>query len=205
MHFAHMKRCMKIRSRILLATLFALAALGCGGGSVAASAPQAETAPPPVEQTAAEPVVGNFSLRDVDGVSRTLSDYLGTHVIVVSYFATWCAPCQKELVALESLYQTYQNRGVQILAVAMDLPETRGEVRPLVKKLGLSFPVLIDEELKAADLFNPRREAPFSLVINANRERIWSHMGYVPGDEKALEGVIQSALAAREASETAAP
>ena len=91
-------------------------------------------------------------------------------------------------------WQRYKDRDVMILAVAMDLPETRAEVRPLVKQQGYTFPVLIDEDLKAADLFNPKREAPFGLVIDLDKNQIWSHMGYVPGDEKTLEKVILSAL-----------
>ena len=101
---------------------------------------------------------------------------------------------------LEHFYSLYKDKGLLILAVSMDLPETRSEVLPLVEKQGLTFPVLLDEELLATDLFNPRRNAPFSVVVDKNKNQIWSHTGYVPGDEEKLEAVILSALDADEKS-----
>lgn len=181
---------------IFTAILIACTAFACGGGrqNEKGQSNGAVDRGGLTEVSVKTPIVGDFSLKDVDGKLHTLSDYLGKNIIVVNYFATWCEPCRKELVELEKIYQAYKNRGVLILAVAMDLPETRSEVRPLVKKQGFTFPVLLDVDLKAADLFNPKREAPFGLVIDFEKNQIWSHMGYVPGDEKTLEGIILSAL-----------
>jgi peroxiredoxin len=174
-----------------------ISAFSCGLSSPSPRTPAAETSKnePPLDEKATEqPVTGDFLLKDIDGNSHALSDYLGKQIIVVTCFAVWCEPCRAELAALEKLYNTYKDRNVTVLALSMDLPETREEVRPLAKELGLTFPVLLDEELKGADLFNPQRNTPFSAVIDMNRNRIWSHMGYVPGDEKELESVILSAL-----------
>lgn len=153
-----------------------------------------ENKPSAAKKAVARPVTGDFLLKDINGKSHALSDYLGKYVIVASCFSVWCEPCKSELSALEKLYETYKGRNVIVLALSMDPPEFRRELRLLAKKLGLTFPVLIDDELKAADLFNPDRNMPFSTVIDMNRNQIWSHMGYVPGDEKELESVILSAL-----------
>ncbi len=164
-------------------------------GSVSSqSETDADTAGKKPESLTAVPVVGDFTLKDVNGASFTLSEHLGNDVIVLAFFATWCEPCQKELSHLEQFAADFQDRGLSVWAVSMDLPDTVGEVRPLVKRLGLSFPVLLDDGQKATDLFNPQKNAPFSVVIDRNKNMIWSHLGYVPGDEEKLKDVILSAL-----------
>jgi peroxiredoxin len=185
--------------------LLALWSFNCGGRQPQ-SEPAAGAEPvlgsqtdSPAENTKAEPltetpVVGDFTLKDVDGGSFTLSEHMGAEVVVLAFFATWCEPCQKELSHLDQLYTKYKDRGLLMAAVSMDLPDTVGEVRPLVKRLGLSFPVLLDDGLQATDLFNPKKNAPFSVVIDRNKNIIWSHQGYVPGDEEKLKAVVMQAL-----------
>ena len=80
------------------------------------------------------------------------------------------------------------------MAISMDEPETQGEVRPLVKQRGFGFPVLLDTEGVAVGLFNPRRDAPFNLIIDKAQNVTWSHAGYTPGDEKQLEAAVLESL-----------
>ena len=95
---------------------------------------------------------------------------------------------------LETLFKEHGDSGLMVLSISMDEPESQGDVRPFVKQRGFSFPVLLDTDTQVTNQFNPRRAAPYSLVID-RRERIsWTHEGYVPGDEKKLEAAVLAAL-----------
>jgi peroxiredoxin len=173
----------------------------CGSSAPTASTQIVPTTAEPSDRRAAETArpsgaVGDFTLRDVDGRTHSLSDYLGEHIVVISYFAMWCEPCKKELVHLDALYRTHRDKGLAVLAVSMDEPETQGEVRPFVKGRGFAFPVVLDTEGVAAELFNPRRDAPFNLIIDRREFVVWSKTGYTPGDEKQLERAVLSAIEA---------
>lgn len=132
----------------------------------------------------------DFALKDIEGKTAALSDFLYQKVVVITFFATWCEPCKKELIELNAIFNKYRQDRLIVLAISMDLPESRSEVRSLAKKLALSYPVLLDDDFTAVELFNQRREAPFTLVINIEGKNTWSHSGYVFGDEKILEKII---------------
>jgi peroxiredoxin len=138
--------------------------------------------------------VSDFTLNDVDGRAHALSDYLGKNVILISFWATWCEPCKKEMGQLQTLYDAHKDEGLMILSISMDEPETQGDARPFVKQRGFTFPVLIDAESNVTNQLNPRRAAPFSLIIDRNQRIVWDHEGYVPGDEKKIDEAVLSAL-----------
>ncbi len=158
--------------------------------------------PRPVSEGAAESApparqLGDFSLKDVDNRPHALSDYLGEKVVVMSFFAMWCEPCKKELAHLDPIYRAHRDKGLIMLAISMDEPETQGEVRPFAKQRDFAFPVLLDTEGTATGLFNPRRDAPYNLIIDKSRTIVWSKAGYTPGDERLLETAILEALGTR--------
>jgi peroxiredoxin len=138
--------------------------------------------------------VTDFVLKDVDGKSVALSDYLGKHVILISFWATWCEPCKKEMVQLQELYEAHADAGLMILSISMDEPESVGDVRPYVKQRRYTYPVLLDTEAQVTNQLNPRRAAPFSLLIGRNQEIVWEHEGYVPGDEQKIDAAVLEAL-----------
>ena len=70
--------------------------------------------------------------------------------MIVNFWATWCQPCLIEMPSLEALWQQYRGRGLTVLAVSVDRDAPRPLLDPYVGRLGLSFPVLLDADLKAA-------------------------------------------------------
>jgi peroxiredoxin len=141
--------------------------------------------------------VADFTLKDVRGKSHSLSEHLGSKVILLSFWATWCEPCKKELVQLQELYDAHRERGLMILSISMDEPETQGDVRTYVSQRRFTYPVLLDTESQVTGQFNPKRAAPYNLIIDRDRRIRWTHEGYVPGDEKKLEQAVLDALEAR--------
>lgn len=84
-----------------------------------------------------------FVLEDIDGKQYRLSDYRGK-VVLVNFWATWCAPCVKEMPTMQRLKSKLGEKELLILAVNMG--DDDASVRDFLKKIPLSFPILMDRQ-----------------------------------------------------------
>jgi len=91
----------------------------------------------------------NFELEATSGKTIQLSDMEGKPVLL-NFWATWCGPCQVEMPLIEEYYERY---GPNLEVLAINYDEPIGEIQPYVKKLRLTFPVLLDPGGKTADLY----------------------------------------------------
>lgn len=175
--------------RALLLAAFVMAC-GCSSGSSSGGAQTGGTS------TSGEGTgdATDFTLNDVDGKQVSLSDYLGKQTIVIDFWATWCKPCVAELSHLQKVYESRKDKGFVVLAVSMDGPETESQVAPFVKAKGWSFPVLVDTETRATSLYNPRKAAPFTMLIDRHGKIVKKREGFNPGDEVQLESDIDAAM-----------
>lgn len=138
--------------------------------------------------------VTDFTLTDIDGNQVSLSQYVGKGAIVLSFWATWCKPCVAEMPHLQRLYEARKGSGFVVLAISLDGPETEAEVAPFVKTKGFTFPVLVDSETRAASLYNPRRAAPFTVIIDRHGKVVKKREGFNAGDEVQLEADVEAAM-----------
>ncbi|MEK9629706.1 MAG: TlpA disulfide reductase family protein [Nitrospinota bacterium] len=93
----------------------------------------------------------NFTLKNLEGKEVSLRDFRGKYVLV-NFWATWCGPCKIEMPSLETLYQRFKNKNFVLLAVSNDMYGAT-IVKPFVRAHKLNFPVLLDQRLKASNLF----------------------------------------------------
>lgn len=134
----------------------------------------------------------DFTLHDTEGRNVALSDFLGNKVVLLDFWATWCVPCEAELPHLERLFETYKDQGFVVLGIAMDGPETLAQVAPFARRYNLSFPVLLDEETKVVGVYNPKRTAPLSVLIDRKGQIARVRSGFSSGDEKLIEEDVAS-------------
>jgi peroxiredoxin len=152
----------------------------------------------------------DFRARNLAGKTVELSELLGRGPIVVDFWATWCKPCIKELPYIQRLHEEYAERGVTVLAVTIDSPKSQSRVRPFVKGRRFTFPVLLDGDQRVFQQLQGKGSVPYVVVIDRDGFVRYRHTGYRPGDEKALERVVQELLEAETgedapAEEAAAP
>jgi peroxiredoxin len=179
-------------------------ALGCAGQSGAGQGPTSERAMLVRESGAtgattsgsvsAGAAASDFTARDIEGKTVKLSQHLGKDVILLSFCATWCEPCVAEFPHLRKLYTANKPKGFVILAVAMDGPETVANVPAFARRNQVNFPMLTDEDSRIASLFNPKKSAPLSVLIDRSGKVTAIREGYNPGDEDFLAKDVAKAL-----------
>ena len=137
----------------------------------------------------------DFSLRDINGKKVSLSDYKGS-VVLLNFWATWCGPCQTEMPHLEAMYKELGSRKFVVLAISADDARNASKVKPLIKRNGFTFPVLLDKENSVVGVYNPESTLPYNVLINEKGEVIWRKASYAPGEEVELKAKVVEALAA---------
>lgn len=111
--------------------------------------------------------------------------------MIVNFWATWCAPCKKELSAIADVYDEWQERtGVKLIAISVDDSRTMARVMPYVNGQGWDYDVYLDPngDLKRALNVN---NVPHTFLLNGKGEVVWQHNNYVPGDENELYRKLQ--------------
>jgi peroxiredoxin len=136
----------------------------------------------------------DFSLKNLEGDTIRLLDYVGKDVILINFWATWCVPCVKELPHLEKFHNTYKDQGLQVLTITVDGPETVARVKPFMERYKYTFPVLLDMESRVIALYNPRVILPYTVLIDRQGRIRHAHQGYSLGDEKVLEEELAALL-----------
>ena len=117
-----------------------------------------------------------FTLADAAGRRHSITEWDGK-ALVVNFWATWCAPCRRELPLLNRLQAEFAPRGVQVIGVAVDFA---ADVRAFVRDFPVAYPILVGEQdgLDAARAFGVATIAfPFTAFSDARGRIITVHMG----------------------------
>lgn len=137
---------------------------------------------------------GNVQLKGLDGREMSFEQVIREEgTVVVSFWATWCKPCQSELEALQELKDEWQGK-FRVIAISVDDARASAKVKSLVKGRRWSFEVWQDANMELYKAFN-LASIPFVCIVH-NGVVVWKHSGYMPGDEhvvleKALKYVEQ--------------
>ena len=110
-------------------------------------------------------------------------DLLGKKNLVVSFFATWCVPCAKEIPELTKMSNEFDD-DFQFLLV--DVNEKRDKVKEHVRKKNISLQVVLDKYGKTFEKFGGKT-LPLLVVINKKGKITYHHTGYKKGDEIKLK------------------
>ena len=158
--------------------------------------PTTPTTPTTTTTAASRPAAPSFSLKDHNGQSISLAALKGK-VVVVNFWATWCAPCLQELPFLEQFHQKRGKDGLVVIAIATDGPETAASVATVVRRRRLTMTVAHDQSGTVISSLNPRAANPYTLFIDRQGRVAHRHEGYSPGDERKYEALIDALLAER--------
>ncbi|MBK8053042.1 MAG: TlpA family protein disulfide reductase [Saprospiraceae bacterium] len=131
------------------------------------------------------------NIKSLDGKQVSTTDYTSKgKITIVSFWATWCTPCKRELDVLNELYSEWVEKyDIQLLAITIDDARGLSKVPSMVKTKGWEFTVLADSKQELQQALN-FQTIPQTFLLNDKGEIVYAHNGYNPGDELELEKKI---------------
>ena len=135
----------------------------------------------------------DLSIKLINGKQTRLSSLLEDGPILVNFWATWCAPCKKEMIFLEEFHKKYSDQGFRVLAISTDSPKSMSKVKSYIRAKKHTFLVGLDPNQEVAKKMNAM-VMPTVVLIDKDRKVSWYHQGFIPGDENEIEAQILKLL-----------
>ncbi|HXQ31616.1 MAG TPA: TlpA disulfide reductase family protein [Steroidobacteraceae bacterium] len=132
-----------------------------------------------------------FALKDLDGKSHSISEWDGK-ALMVNFWATWCAPCRREIPLLNKIRREYAANGIEIVGIAVDFAD---DVRAYASHVPIAYPVLVGEQegLEAARAFGVASAVfPFTAFTDSHGRVLTIHLGELhEPDARAILAVVR--------------
>jgi thiol-disulfide isomerase/thioredoxin len=119
----------------------------------------------------------DFELADLDGNSHRLADYRGDWV-VVNYWATWCAPCRKEIPDLSALHDARED--ITVLGLAFEDTDVE-DFRSFLEQYPASYPILLVDVYDPPAMLGAPRALPTTFLVNTEGEMVHTWIGPITG------------------------
>ncbi len=138
----------------------------------------------------------SIDLKDMNGKPKNMSEYSKSgKITIISFWATWCSPCKKELNNINELYDDWKNKyDLVLVAVNTDNARNTQKVKPYVDGQGWEYDIIMDVNQDFQRALNIV-QIPHTFLLDQNGQIVYQHSGYVEGDELALEEKIKALLA----------
>ncbi len=149
-------------------------------------APEPPSAPTPAPGVGAA-VYPSFTLADMEGQQRDFSEWKGKHTLL-NFWATWCAPCRREIPLLKTFQDEHGPDGFQVIGIAVDLPDM---VTSYAEAAEFNYPVLVGQEDAMAVAETSGIEfvgLPFTMIVAADGELLNAHIGEIVASD--LEHIV---------------
>lgn len=130
----------------------------------------------------------DLNLKDINGNMVNLSDYKGK-VIILDFFATWCPPCKEEIPDFIELQKKYCGQGFTMIGISLS---KMGEMKSFVERMGINYPVLIDDGYATA-VYGPIRSIPTTFIIDKEFKVVKKYIGFRPKEvfENDIKALLQ--------------
>ncbi len=137
--------------------------------------------------------IPSFEGVTLEGSSISDADWQGK-VVVLNFWATWCAPCRIEIPRLIDLHEEMNDQPVRVVGISID-EEGEAVVRPYADEIGITYPLMVDPEQELAEKFGGHYAVPTTFVIDTNGEIRQRYMRVVEHDElvAAVEPLLDDA------------
>ncbi len=131
-------------------------------------------------------------LQDINGKTiQTGSITNNGKPIIISFWATWCKPCLRELKAIHEVYPDWQDEtGVKMIIVSIDQAQDANRVKPMVDGFGWEYEVLLDPNSDFKRAMNVQN-VPHVFVLDGKGKIVYNHAGYVDGGEEDICEALQ--------------
>ena len=135
-----------------------------------------------------------FQVADITGEMFDLKEHIGKDVVFISFWATWCEPCKTEMPLIQRLHEDFGPKGLKILSVSLDGPDTVSGVEPYIQTQGYTFQVVVDEDTSIAQAINPRTVAPFTVIIGRDGQVAKTIEGFQLSEAEHIVATVEQLL-----------
>ncbi|MCZ6701674.1 MAG: TlpA disulfide reductase family protein [Ignavibacteria bacterium] len=118
-----------------------------------------------------------FTLYTLEGTEVKLSDYLGK-IVILDFWATWCAPCRKSIPDLISIQDEYEDELV-VIGISLDQPATQINLQLFINNFGINYPVVLCT-YEVSEAYGNIQAIPTSFIIDTEGNIVNKHIGLVP-------------------------
>ncbi len=197
---------MRRKIQIVRWTLIVVACLTAGlyfGRNLSLSIDDSGRLIPQPDLTNAATVLPDFVLSDLNGVPRPISDWSG-RPILINFWATWCAPCRREMPLLQKLHEESGNDGLQVIGIAIDRAP---DVSAFTMETGITYPILVGQEdaIEVTDGFGlDFLGLPFTVLVDQDGQILKIQLGELHADDLKLIVAVTAELRAGEIGVNAA-
>lgn len=137
--------------------------------------------------------ISDFSLENTDNELVSYEELAGEKLTIIDFWATWCKPCTKAMPKLNELYNSYKDKGVNMIGISCDGPRSIGKVGVVAESLDIDYSILTDIDCEVMTTYQ-FQSFPTLIIINQENEIVYVHEGFVSGDEVKIEEEILSLL-----------
>ncbi len=140
--------------------------------------------------------IPSTQIKDLKGKSVDITAYVGNddRITILTFWASWCAPCKKELDNIADLYTDWQaDYNVDVVAVTIDASQDIQKAKNIVASKAWEYTILSDPNQEMLRVLN-FQSVPQTFLVNQNGEVVYTRSGYVDGDEEELEDEIKKIM-----------
>ncbi len=139
----------------------------------------------------------DFTLKDLDGKDFSLSSLKGK-VVILDFWAVYCPPCRDEIPSFINLYETYKEKGLEVIGVTVDREASK--VKTFMETNKISYPILFSSK-EILEAYGGIQAIPTTFIIDRNLKIVDKHVGFA--EKSYFEEKIKPLLNATESVEVA--
>lgn len=131
------------------------------------------------------------AIKTLDGNTVNIQDYANNgKITLISFWATWCSPCKRELDAIADFYEEWQEKyDMELVAISIDTRRNLAKVPAIVSTKGWEYIILSDENQTLQQSLG-FQTIPQTYILDKEGNIVYDHNGYVEGDEYHLEEIF---------------
>jgi thiol-disulfide isomerase/thioredoxin len=163
-----------VNRKLLQLTVIGLISMLGGALLFSLLQPDSSTIPPASSTTPIE--LHSIPLFDLNGQKTSVGDWKGD-ILIVNFWAPWCAPCRREVPSLIEVHREYAQQGVRVLGIAFD---SEPQVSQFASDYQINYPLFLGGNRTAmynAAFGNPSGSLPFTALLDRNQRIVFQHNG----------------------------